>query len=140
LHGNQLARDLDISHLDPTHAEELIALIKQYWSVFNEHGTFTPLHGYQCIIDTGNAKPIAIQKIMYGSKEMVIMCKSIAALAKVGHIRQMHDGQWLFKALLAAKPHQEHISEIKIFCVEILCELYSFKSGHTSNCLPHSLL
>jgi hypothetical protein len=46
---------------------------------------------------------------------MVIMHKSIAALAKVGHIHQIHGGQWLFKALLAAKPHQEHISTIKDF-------------------------
>jgi hypothetical protein len=43
------------------------------------------------------------------------MHKSIAALAKVGHIHQIHDGQWLFKALPAAKPHQEHILIIKDF-------------------------
>jgi hypothetical protein len=73
------------------------------------------MHGYQCMIDTGNAKPITVEKIMYGPKEMVIMRKSIAALAKVGHIHQIHDSQWLFKALLAAKPHQEHISNIKDF-------------------------
>ncbi len=43
------------------------------------------------------------------------MCKSIATLAKVGHIRQIHDSQWLFKALRAAKPHQEYILNIKDF-------------------------
>jgi hypothetical protein len=43
------------------------------------------------------------------------MQKSIAALEKVGQIRQIHDGQWLFKALLAPKPHQEHVSNIKDF-------------------------
>jgi hypothetical protein len=73
------------------------------------------MRSYQCVIDTGNAKPIMVKKIMYGSKEMVIMLKSIAALAKVGHIHQIHDDQWLFKALLAAKPHQEHISNIEDF-------------------------
>ena len=35
------------------------------------------------------------------------MRKAIAALKKVGHIRQIHDGRWLFKAVLAAKPHQD---------------------------------
>ncbi len=59
--------------------------------------------------------PIAAKKIMYGPKELVIMCKSIATLAKVGHIHQIHDNQWLFKALLVAKPHQEHISNIDDF-------------------------
>jgi hypothetical protein len=52
---------------------------------------------------------------MYGPKETVIMRKSIAALTKVGHIHQIHDGRWLFTALLAAMPHQEHILNIKDF-------------------------
>jgi hypothetical protein len=40
---------------------------------------------------------------------------SIVALAKVGQIRQIHGGQWLFKALLAPKPHQEHVCNIEDF-------------------------
>ena len=43
------------------------------------------------------------------------MRKCIAALEKVGHIRQIFDGRWLFKALLAAKPHQEHVRDIDKF-------------------------
>jgi hypothetical protein len=46
------------------------------------------------------------------------------ALAKVGQIRQIHDGQWLFKALLALKPHQEHVCNIDDygwrFCVNYI--------------------
>jgi hypothetical protein len=73
------------------------------------------VRGYQCAIDTRNAKPIAAKKIMYNPRKTVIMRKSIAALAKVGHIRQVYDSQSLFKALLAAKPHQEHVSNIEDF-------------------------
>jgi hypothetical protein len=115
LYGAQLAKDLDISHLDPSHAEQLISLIEQCRIVFDERGTFTPVRNYQCVIDTRNAKPIAVKKIMYGPEEMVIMHKSIAALAKVGHICQIHDGQWLCEALLAAKPHHEHILNMEDF-------------------------
>ncbi len=43
------------------------------------------------------------------------MQKCIAALAKVGHIRQITDGSWLFKALLVPKPHQEHVKNIDDF-------------------------
>ena len=43
------------------------------------------------------------------------MRKCIASLEQMGHIRQIHDGEWLFKALLAPKPHQEHISNIDDF-------------------------
>jgi hypothetical protein len=115
LHGAQLAKELDVSHLLPDQASRLTDLIKHYWTVFNLRGTFTPVKFYQCDIDTGNHKPIAIKKIIYGPKETGIMQKSIAALEKVGHICQIHNGQWLFKALLAAKPHQEHVSIIKDF-------------------------
>jgi hypothetical protein len=43
------------------------------------------------------------------------MEKCIAALEKLGHIRQVHDGKWLFKALLAPKPHQEGVTNISDF-------------------------
>lgn len=78
-------------------------------------GQFIPVKDYECIIDTGNARPIAVKKIHYGPREIPIMNSSIAALQKLGHIRQIHGGQWLFKALLAPKPHQEHITEIDKF-------------------------
>jgi hypothetical protein len=43
------------------------------------------------------------------------MHKCIMALAKVGDIIQTTAGEWMFKALLAAKPHQEHIHCIDEF-------------------------
>jgi hypothetical protein len=43
------------------------------------------------------------------------MQTAIAALKKVGHIGQVTDGRWLFKALLAPKPHQEHVWDIDKF-------------------------
>jgi hypothetical protein len=43
------------------------------------------------------------------------MQKCIAALEKLGQIEQTHSGQWLFKALLAPKPHQEHVTNIDDF-------------------------
>jgi hypothetical protein len=56
-----------------------------------------------------------VKKILYGERETVIMRHCIAALAKVGHIEQITDGQWLFKALLAPKPHQETVCNIEDF-------------------------
>jgi hypothetical protein len=40
------------------------------------------------------------------------MVKCIAALKKLGHIRQIHDGEWQSKAILAPKPHQEGVINI----------------------------
>jgi hypothetical protein len=115
LHGDKLRTNLDVSHLSPEHAAALLNVIKKYWCVFDKRGTFTPVCNYECIIDTGTAAPIVIKKILYGPWEIPIMRQSIAALAKVGQIRQIHYGQGLFKALLALKPHQEHVCNIKDF-------------------------
>jgi hypothetical protein len=52
------------------------------------------------------------------------MQDAIAALAKVGHTPQIHDGRWLFRALFAPKPHQEHVRNIDkfvwCFCVNYI--------------------
>jgi hypothetical protein len=92
-------------------------LIQKYYSVFADKGQFVPVKDYSCMIDTGFAKPIAFKKIHYGPRERPtpIMEKCIASLAKLGHIRQIHNGEWLFKALLAPKPHQEGVTNIASF-------------------------
>ncbi len=51
-------------------------------------------------------------------------------VAKVGHIRQIMDGRWLFKALLEAKHHQEHVQNIEDF-VWSFCVNYILLNGIT---------
>jgi hypothetical protein len=114
-HGEQLRQDLDLSHLDTHLQEKIYALVKKCWSVFDKKGVYVPLKHYECVISTGDSPPIAVKKILYGPREIPIMRECIAALEKVGHIRQIFDGRWLFKALLAAKPHQEHVRDIAKF-------------------------
>jgi hypothetical protein len=104
-----MKRDIDLSHLETNLQERMYNVIRCHWSMFDEKGVFVLVKHYECVIDTGNSPPIAINKILYGKRETVIMRKCIAALAKVGHIRQITDGGWIFKALLVAKPHQEHV-------------------------------
>ncbi len=115
LHGERLCMQLNLSHLDPSVQLKVTALVKKYWRVLDERGIWVPVWKYKCIIDTGNAQPIAVKKIQYGPKELPIMWKAIAVLEKVGHICQIHDRCWLFKAVLAPKPHQEHIHDINNF-------------------------
>jgi hypothetical protein len=42
-HGEHPKKELDLSHLQPEQSVRLTALIKKYWCVFNEHGTFVPM-------------------------------------------------------------------------------------------------
>ena len=85
-HEAQMRQDVDLSHLDPDLQEKIYSLIQEFWSVFGSKGIFVPVKFYECIIDTGDARPIAVKKILYGERETVIMRRCIAALAKVGHI------------------------------------------------------
>ena len=70
-----------------------------------------PVKIYECVIDTGDAPPIAVKNTRYGPKELLTMQKAIAGLEQ----GQIHDGRWLFKCVLAAKPCQEHIRDIDEF-------------------------
>ncbi len=83
--------------------------------MFDGKGVFVPVKNYECVIDTGTTRPIAVKKILYGERKTVITRRCIAALAEVGHIVQITDGQWFFKALLAAKPHQDSVHNIEDF-------------------------
>jgi hypothetical protein len=115
LDNNQLRKHINLSHLDASLQSKIYGLIQKYWWVFSAKGQFIPVKDYSCVIDTGSAKPTAMKKIHYGHCEIPIMEKCIAALEKLGHICQIHDGEWLFKALLAPKPHQEGITNIRDF-------------------------
>jgi hypothetical protein len=89
LHGERLRKDLDLSHLEVTLQHTLYALVQKYWSVFDDRGVFVPVRNYECVIDTGDAHLIAVKKIMYGPNELPIMRRAVAALEKVGNIRQI---------------------------------------------------
>jgi hypothetical protein len=115
LHGARLRKDLNLSHLDVALQQTIYALIIIYRSVFDKRGVFVPVCNYKCVIDTGDAHPISVKKIMYGPNKLPIMRKAVAALEKVGLIRQITNGHWLFKAVLAPKPHQEHVRHIQDF-------------------------
>jgi hypothetical protein len=90
-----------LSHLNTALQECIYALTKKYLPVFDICGVFVLVKNYKCVVDTGNAPLIAVKKIHVGPKELPIMCQAISALKKVGHICKIHNGWWLFKAILA---------------------------------------
>jgi hypothetical protein len=123
-HKDSTWKQVDLSHLKPDFQEQVYNLIRKYWLVFDEREVFVPAKYCKCVINTGTTQPIAVEKILYGSRETIIMQCCILALAKVSHIHQITDGSWLFKALLAPKPHQEHVQNIdnfvRCFCVNYI--------------------
>ena len=83
--------------------------------MFCEEGVTTPVKDYECEIDTGDAKSIRCRNPRFGPLETPLIKKAIAKLVDLGHVIPIHDGQWLSKPLLAAKPHQENVTDIENF-------------------------
>ncbi len=94
LHGEYLRQQLDLSHLKDALQTRIYDFVKMYWSVFDARRVWVPVKNYECVIDMGDAPPIAVKYICYGPKEIPITRKAIADLKKVGHIRQIHNSHW----------------------------------------------
>jgi hypothetical protein len=45
-------------------------LVKKNWSVFNDKGVFVPVKIYKCVIDNGDAMPIAVKKFSMGPRRL----------------------------------------------------------------------
>ena len=72
-HEEILRKKVNISHLHPDQQTQVYDLIREFWPVFDKRGVFVPVKNYECVIDTGNARPIAVKNILYGERETVIM-------------------------------------------------------------------
>ena len=114
IHSKDL-KELKTGHLPPDNSSKLIALVKEFWCVFDKKGLLVPVKDYECVIDTGNHPPIACRNPNYGHHEIPIMKEAIGKLLELNQIKQVFDGAWLSKALLAPKPHQEHVTHIDKF-------------------------
>ena len=114
-HGKVLRETLNISHLSPAQQKILTAVIIKHWRVFSKEGVITPVKDYVCEIDTGNAKPVRCKNPTFGPLETPVMEKAIAKLVELKLCDPIIDGEWLSKPLLAAKPHQENVTDIADF-------------------------
>ena len=114
-HGQMLKDELVVSHLSVHQQNVLRAVVIKYWRVFCKEGVTTPVKDYECEIDTGNAAPVRCRNPTFGPHETPIIEKAIAKLVELGLADQIHDGEWLSKPLLAAKPHQENVTDIADF-------------------------
>jgi hypothetical protein len=65
-HEEIMKCDMDLSHLKPNLHKKIYNIIRHHWSVFDKKSIFVPVKHYECVIDTGNSRPIAVKKILYG--------------------------------------------------------------------------
>ena len=101
--------------LAPDLKAELLRIIQDNWDAFAPKGARRPMLGFQFCIKTGASPPVACRQSHYGIHESPILQQHINDLLDNGHIHRTNRGGWLSKALLAPKPHQEHVHDIHDF-------------------------
>ena len=79
-HGAYLKKHLKINHMSPRQAAILTTAIKDNWLVFNPDVVKHTVSGYECDIDTGDARAISCGNVNYVPRESKVMEKHISVL------------------------------------------------------------
>jgi hypothetical protein len=83
-------------------------MIKEYWDCFTEDGLATPIRGFEFVVDTGEAAPIACKPPRYGPHEAKVIMDLVQAMAANGIVEECA-GPWASMVVLAAKANQETV-------------------------------
>jgi len=63
VHETRMREELDLSHLLLEVQNQVFRRVREFWSVFDSKGVTVPVKDYECVIDTGTNRPIAIEKM-----------------------------------------------------------------------------
>jgi hypothetical protein len=100
----------------------IVAIIESHWDCFYGAGVVKPILYFEFAIDTGASPPVCCKKPHYGPHESRIIMEHLEVLKANGWIRKCF-GPWGSSIVLAAKPHQEHVTDISDF-IWRLCVSY----------------
>ena len=89
-------------------------LVVKYWDCFCKRGAKRTILDYEFSIDTGASKAVYCCRPLYGLHEKLIIMEQINALLSNNWIEE-YGGAWGSQIVLAVKPHQEHIDDIREF-------------------------
>ena len=92
-HSAYIKEDLKTYHMYPRQAARLTATIKYNCMLFNPDGVKHTEIGYECDIDTGDARPISCGNVNYGPRESNRTEKNISVLVKMKHSYQIFHSQ-----------------------------------------------
>merc|ERR1719291_144577 len=83
-HREYLNKHLKLDHLPENQQKIIESLIIEKWPVFNPLGLAVPVRDYECVIDTGTNRPVAVKNATYGPNESIIIEKAINQLVSLG--------------------------------------------------------
>jgi hypothetical protein len=104
--------------LDPSFSDNtrnrVVSFVSELWDVFNEAGVKAPVQGHEMVIDTGNHKPVSMQKPHCGMMHKApIMQKTVNKSVKMGFFALDSASPWGFRMSLAPRPHQELAADVE---------------------------
>ena len=100
--------------VDPSARSAIVSVIENHWDCFYSEGVKNPIIGFEFAIDTGASPPVCCKKPHYGPHESTIIMEQIEVLLHNSWIRPCF-GPWGSSIVLAAKPHQVHVTNILDF-------------------------
>jgi hypothetical protein len=119
----EFTKNFNISpDVDPAIRTAIVDIIESHWDCFYGAGVKFPILYFEFAIDTGASPPVCCKKPRYGPHESKIIMTHVDVLKGNGWIRRCF-GPWGSSIVLAAKPHQEHITDILEF-IWRLCVSY----------------
>ena len=95
--------------------EKIIDIITSYLDVYVPEAIKRHILGYEFKIDTGTSKGVCCRPPSYGHYEGEIIMNHVRALLDNTWIRECIAGSYGVPIVLAPKPHQEEITDIKDF-------------------------
>ena len=109
----ELIKNLNIGdNVKAEYKDDIIDLIQDYWDCFCLKGAYRTIFDYKFAIYTCASKPVCCRWPTYGPHEKPIIMEQISSLLANDWIEEC-GGSWDSMIVLATKPHQEHIDNIK---------------------------
>ena len=119
-HPVELMKNLHIGDsIKQAYKDAIIGIIKDYRDCFCVKGACHTILDYEFAIDTSAFKPVCCRQPTYGPHEKPIIMEQISSLLTNDWIEKC-GGAWGSMIVLASKPNQEHIGDIKK-CVWQMC-------------------
>jgi hypothetical protein len=101
-------------NVDSAVRKRIVDIIETHWDCFYSAGVCHTILDFDFAIDTGGSAPVCCRKPHYGPHESKIIMDQIDVLLNNGWIHPCK-GPWGSSIVLAAKPHQEQVTDIADF-------------------------
>jgi len=100
-------------NVDDVTVTKINAIVTNFWDIFVPEGIKRPMLGFEFSIDTGSHTPVCCRKPHYGANESKVIMETIRTLKANDFIEECMQGGWGSPIVLAPKPHQEDVNDIK---------------------------